>query len=379
MKRLIVGITALIVFGICAPASILAEVSVDPFPLIWGAGAQLGYRFGDERLPTTAEIGAAAAISTSGFFRTPDGSLYSGNLAGFDPGQAPYFSRRMIWWNTGLRQSVIVSGVPDKPFLEIFLRYVGIREWHVDDDEPRLLFDSEIPLAERDGQWLNTVRVGVEVGNILRSEISGARRGWDGHVTLEWGPGFLANRVVGEADFARVGTQLRGFVPLYEALPRISQEDGEELNRFALYAGAYAAADYAWGERVPLSARRSIVGPLFDRHGLGGSIRGYEAGRYDAQFKLAGSVELRAILPAIARPDVLPGLVTYFDAGTYRGFDDYESGADVIGTAYGAGGGISISLFDAVTLVFYTQAALDEPLVTGDRITPFAIGFGYHF
>lgn len=379
MLKSIVGITAIVVFGFFAPASTFAELSVTPFPLIWGAGAQLEYRFGDRRLPTTAEIGTAAAIGTSGYFRGPDGSLYTGDLEGFDAGNAPYFTRRMVWWNTGVRQSVIASDDPHDPLLEIFLRYVGVREWHVDDDEPRLLFESEIPLAERDGQWLNTVRIGAQIGKMLRSEVSGARRGWDGHVTLEWGPGFLANRVVGEADFARIGAQLRGFVPLYEALPRMSEENGEKLNRFALYAGAYAAGDYAWGDRVPLSARRSIVGPLFDRHGLGGSVRGYEAGRYDARFKLAGSVELRAILPAIARPDVLPGLVAYFDAGAYRGFDDYDSGADLSGTAYGAGGGISISLFDAATLVFYTQAALDEPLATGERLTPFAIGFGYHF
>ena len=386
MKTYTVRLLSVVFFVSLLPASLGAEVSISFSPLIWGGDIQLGYQVGDPALPTTLEVGTAGAYSSTPYFRNPDGSLYTGDEhftetdAAFDPDEAPYFQRRLWRWNTGVRQALLYDQERNVETAGVFLRYIGIREWHLKDDEAnQLIFESAVPDAdgrpEAEGQLLNTIRAGVDVGHVNVAPVTTTQSGWDAQLVGEWGPAFLGNTIIGDADFARVGAQVRGFLPLYEAAPRVAGE--ERLNQFALYSGAYMAGDYAFGERVPLSARRSILRPLFDRSALGGTVRGYESGRYDAQAKIAGGAELRAVLPAIARADVLPGLVAYADAGAYRGLADSDSSAS--GVAAAGGAGVSISLFDLATLVFYSQYALADELVDGSRFTPFAIGFGYHF
>lgn len=381
MKKLFVLlVTAAMIAGI--PVTLSAEVSLTPSPLIWGADLQLNYQFGSELLPTTAEIGTASGYLNTPYFRDPDnGSLYRGQKIGYEPEAAPYFSRTLLRWNTGIQQSLMYDPETEIETAAAFLRYVGYREWHIRDEEnEQLIFESSVP--EADGQLLNTLRFGVDLGHVEVSDVTTSRQGWDTQFVGEWGPSFLGNDHIGEADFSRVGAQVRGFVPLHESEPRIMENsDGEhtKLNSFTLYAGAFAAGDYAWGSRVPLSARRSILRPLDDRSGLGGTVRGYESGRYDATLKVGAGGELRAVLPAIGRPDILPGLVAYVDGGFWRGLEEAPADEREWGTALASGAGASISLFDLATLVFYSRWALDEKLVDGSRWDPFAIGFGYHF
>ncbi|MFP4643086.1 MAG: hypothetical protein ACLFM0_01895 [Spirochaetales bacterium] len=430
MKTYPVRLLSVVFLALVLPASLGASVSVSFSPLIWGGDIQLGYDVGDPALPTTLELGTAAAYSSTPYFRDPDGSLYTGGRqfpetdAVFDPDEAPYFQRRLWRWNTGVRQALVYDRDTGTETAGVFLRYVGIREWHEEDDQTdQLIFESAVPdtdgQPEQEGQLLNTIRVGADVGHVVVAPVTTTRQGWDAQVVGEWGPPFLGNTILGNADFARIGAQARGFLRLYEAEPRGATAtrpaagvnananattgaahraarseapasraentdsagdttgNAERLNQFALYGGAYITGDFAFGERVPLSARRSILRPLFDRSGLGGTVRGYESGRYDAQAKVAGGGELRAVLPAIARADVLPGVVAYADAGAYRGLADGDREAS--GVAAGGGAGLSISLFDLATLVFYSQYALADTRVDGSRFTPFAIGFGYHF
>lgn len=361
---------------------LFAQLSLTPSPLIWGADLQITYPLGRGELPTTPEIGVAAAYSSTPYFRNPDGSLFERSRSGFDGRSAPYFDRTLTRWNLGVNQAVVYDELKDIETVGVFVRYVGFGDWHhKDKEESQLIYSSDFAVPEAEGQLLNTLRLGVNVGNVAVRDVSAVRVGWDGYIVGEWGPAFLGNEAFGEANFARVGGLIRGFLPLYEASPRVEPGPSGDtlLNQFALYAGAYMTADHAGGSRVPLSARRSIIGPLNDRHGLGGSVRGYEAGRYDATTKIAGGAELRAVLPAVAHPGVLPGLVAYFDAGAWRGLADMPGGRHESGIAAGTGGGVSISLFDLATLVFYSDFALVDELVAGGRFTPLRIGFGYHF
>lgn len=76
----------------------------------------------------------------------------------------------------------------------------------------------------------------------------------------------------------------------------------------------------------------------------------------------------------------MPGLVLFTDAGYYSGFEGADSPSDAeSGWIASSGLGASVSMFNAVTLVFYSSYVLADELLNGGRLNPLSVGFGYHF
>jgi len=367
----VVAVIVLLLFG--SAHSLLSQPSqlqANLRPLLWGADLTVSFPVADVEHAPIATLGAGGAWRSVGYYRIPDGSLLTADNA---PELLDDYSElqreAMALWRIGVIQPIAST---DEGQLEAFLRYDGQLSHGLDDREELLAVAAEQDHPDAEGVFLNQLLTGASYYAIRIDSVTTARSGADAELTVSWAPRGLANEVRGDTDATRLTVSARTFQRLYTAEPR------DEMNVFTLYGAAHAIADYAFGERIPLEMRRTFGG-RWPRSGLGGTVRGYESGRYDSSFKVAGNAELRAVLPAVLRPDLLPGAVAYFDAGYYSGLPNAPDGPEQSGLLASTGLGLSVSLFDLATFVFYSHVALTEQTIDGTRWTPFAIGFGYHF
>lgn len=311
----------------------------------------------------------STAYESQNYYRNPDGSLFTTPADGTDP-EITGYNRYDLLWQFGAQQGLFPRSDSRDDLAVGYLLYRG--QYSVPFDESgALLFQSALP--EEGPTLRGSVLGGIALSRVLLNPITRVRSGIEGELSLEWGPAWMHNQILGEADYTRSTLSGSGFLPLYVAEP----EDGR--NRFALYLASFAMIDWNNGPEVPLEIR-GTTGGRNPRTGTGGSVRGYGSKRFDATFKAIGNLELRASLPAIGRPDIVPGLVIYTDAGYFLDELDTSPAADEnSGLLVSSGAGISIEMFDSVQLVFYTNLLWTETDVEGDRYVPVVPGFGFHF
>jgi hypothetical protein len=108
-------------------------------------------------------------------------------------------------------------------------------------------------------------------------------------------------------------------------------------------------------------------------------VRGVDSGGYDTNFKAFNSIELRANLPAIFHPDLVPGLVAFFDMGVYDQVGEPGISSPASGFVAGTGVGAYIDVLDFGGLAAYIEYRLDRANAEGDRLRIFVIEFGMHF
>ncbi|TVQ23640.1 MAG: hypothetical protein EA382_09620 [Spirochaetaceae bacterium] len=311
----------------------------------------------------------SGAYQASGYYRAPDGSyaLPADVLA--NTGIISY-NRADFTWELGVLQGIVPRGDVLADAASVFLFYRGHYQYPFADDDA-LFFQSNLP--ETAGSLRGSFVSGVAYNRVTQNRTTRVRDGVQAEVSIEWGPSFLHNQIVGTADYGRWNARAAGFLPLYELAPL------EDRNRLSVYAAGFAAVDWATGPAIPETIRASIGGRQV-RSATGGSVRGYGGGRFDATFKSVANAELRVGLPAIVLPAIVPGLVIYTDAGYYAdGAALSPVPEENDGFLLSSGVGASIDLFDAAVLVFYTSYLWTEPGNTGERWVPFAVGFGFHF
>ena len=309
------------------------------------------------------------AYQRTGYYRTDEGELYTVPEDGNDPDVTSY-DRFDLVWQLGVQQGIFDRGGDDADTAVGFLLYRGQYDLPFRDDE-QLFFAADLP--ETDSSIRGSIVGGVAYRDIAKNDVTRVQHGIAGELALEWGPPFLHNQLLGEADYNRTTLTLRGYLPLYEAAP----VDGR--NRFSAYLAAFSVVDWANGPQIP-QIIRSTTGGRSVRSATGGSVRGYRSGRFDATFKTVGNVEARLNLPAIVLPGIVPGLVVYTDGGYfYDASQTSPVAAENSGTRLSSGAGFYLDLFDAATLVFYTNYLWTETDVTGERWVPFSLGFGFHY
>ena len=335
------------------------QISVGP--RIWGAAVDLGYTGFTpfDGLNTTPGLGLSAEWGTVGYFREDDGTA----VDSADPG--PYHTRTLLTLNAGITQSLIPEG---DVALRAFLFYRGrIDLPHTDG----LLKESGT--ASADGDVTHYVLAGLGLSNAAIDSSTRVRSGGLFDLGVEYGPRFPGNEVLGSSDFLRANVETRYYLPLVAT----TRDDGR--NNFSAYLASMLTADFAFGAAVPIWVRQSFGG-RYTRTGLGGAVRGFESGRFDADTKAYASLELRTLIGAAFHPSVVPGLTAFVDAG---GWIDREARlrvpSDNSGSIVSTGIGASIDVADILTLVFYTQHTVHGTRLDGVRWTPFAIGFGAHF
>lgn len=182
----------------------------------------------------------------------------------------------------------------------------------------------------------------------------GVRAGSSVELSAEIAPAWTINSTTGEASFSRYNAAATGYLPIARAS----------------YVAFHAEADYAHGEAIP----RHILASFGGRERApapAGAVRGHETGRFAAELKLVGSMEIRR--PLWRTVATVAGGFAHIDGGLAW------SPADRLPLAIGSvGAGAYLSFGPAVDLIVSTHVVA-PPRLDGSRWLPLAIALGFPF
>jgi len=360
--RAVVALLLLSAFGVHA------QTGENPWafnvsPRILGLDLGAGYRMG----LTTLWVHVGGGYEGMHYYRQSE-ELITAAFTGLEPS----YDRAEAKWQLGIVQALIPDIEGGSNFLEAHVFYRGRYDRHI-FDASTLLDSSGAP--DRDGIFQNSLFVALDL-NDLHTDPHKVRSGYSAEVSAEWGPGFLFNSVFGSADFLRLNATARGFLPLFDIAA------GFPLNLVSAYIGDFVSVDYALGigAPVPINVRQSFGG-ISPRTGLGGAVRGLDTGSLDTSLKIVNNFDFRVNLPAIFLPNLVPGMVVYWDMGWYSqvGEGSLSTPAPPSGFVSTIGAGLFINVLDIATLVGYTHYRLVGVNANGSAFTPFTIEFGLQF
>jgi len=291
-----------------------------------------------------------------------------GLLAAKDPG----FNRIEGAWRLGIDQGLAWNERTKTNLIESFAFYRGRVDFN-EIKQGQLLYDSAIP--DRTGLVLNSIIAGLAYDDVLPDTHHKTFSGTSAELSAEWGPRFFFNTLKGDSDFVRFNATLRWFLPLYD------QKPDEPVNFFSIYLGERFSVDYALGlsAPVPLYIRQTFGGRGDQDIGLGGAVRGVDAGSLDTNLKALNNLEVRANLPAFVSPDVVPGFLFFWDLGYYNQVGESGFiGAAGAGFVSSAGGGIFLDFLDLARGAAYMTRRLTGVNADGSVVN-FVVEFGLHF
>ncbi len=365
-----------LVAGLAGVGAQESQFDLSPAPRFWGVSVFSRYSLEPpavSEVETSIIAGLSAAYETVGYYRSPNRSLFTDGDAGFTAGDTGY-NRFDLWWQLGVQQGILPRVDLPEDQAVAFAYYRGRYDLPARDNN-KLYFSSGLP--EVDGGLLGSVHAGLAYSNVTEGDATGAKRGVQAEFVLGWGPSFLHNQILGSANFTRTTLSGRGFIPLYERTP-----DGER-NWFSSYLAIFGVVDWATGPDVPMAVR-STFGTRSERPGTGGSVRGYESGRFDATFKAVGNIEIRANLPSLVLaaklPVLIPGFLIYTDAGYFNDLDGFSpTTGDQSGTLLSSGAGVYLDIRGIAQIIFYTNYLWQPARIDSTRWVPFSLGFGFHY
>jgi hypothetical protein len=357
----------------------LRDVTFNPIQRNIGGDLGVGYR-GLSIFPgqkTTFWVYAGVGYEGMHYYRDFAGNLVSpgeigasGNLPNFDPS----FTRIEGAWRLGIEQGIAWNERTATNLLAAFFFYRG--RYDLNSLPAGTPLSAALNVLPDGSQCLlNTVQLGLGYDDLLFEKKHKTKDGISAEATAEWGPGLLFNRIIGNSDFVRFNGTFQWFKFLYDFDP------DHASNVFSLYLGENLSADYALalnGTQVPLYIRQSFGGRN-QSVGLGGSVRGVDEGAYDTNFKAVNNLEIRANLPAIFHPDLVPGLVVFLDAGAYDQLGEPGISSPGSGFVAGTGAGVYVDVLDQGSLTAYLEYRLDAANAEGDHLRIFVMEFKMHF
>ena len=348
-----------------------SDILIKPDLKLIGLDLKLGYRglSPADGPDTTLWLIAGGAIEGKHFYRLSDGTVYTGEVNGVDPDTDPDFSRLNGNWGLGIEQGLIRPMQSDCDLLSAFLYYRGRYAKYTAKSE--ILSDSLLSassLPDNEGLLLNTLLTGLYTDGVVKDKRSKVQKGLYAETSLEWGPEFLMNKIKGDSNFIRANVTAHAFLPIYDAAPDAAS------NVFSLYAGTFFSVDYAAGSSIPIEVRQTFGG-LAPRTGLGEAVRGVDTGRYDSFLKAVNNTEIRANFPALFHPDLVPGLLAFFDTGYYN--DINQDGTN--GLLFSTGAAFTIDLFDIFDLAIYATYYINGTNADGKKLALFTPVLGLKF
>ena len=378
-KGLIVAaISIVLVFSALLPAWSMDNENPVTFDVIlrWlGVDVGVGYR-GLALLPGADTIFwayAGGGYEWMNFYRDTSGALLGRGSIPADTNTT--FVRYEGAWRLGMEQGFTWNERTKTNGFEAFAFYRGRYDVN-EDSQVQMLIDTPVSLLpDKAGSLMNTLQFGLAYDDLLFDAKHKTKNGFSAEASAEWGPGFLFNAIVGNADYVRFNAKARGFIPLYDAAP------DHAGNLFSVYAGEYVAVDYSAGLNgapVPLFIRQTLGGRE-QKTGLGHAARGVDTAAYDTNFKAVNSLEVRANLPALYFSDLVPGIVVFFDAGYYAQVGEGLPSPVPSGFTASTGAGVYIDVFDLGSLALYFDYRLDGTNADGTNFSAFVLEFGMHF
>jgi hypothetical protein len=351
-------------------------LSIRPGLRLWGLSLEIGY--GDNllfsNLQTELVLGVGAAYQSQNYFRDPgtkDFITSNDFSTANEATKAISFNQFNGYTYLGIRQALGSDFWVDG-FYKLWWNYN-----FPENAPPESLFFQTTD-NDQDGSLTHSFFVSGRYTQFQKDQITRLISGLEGTISMEFAPGVL--NPLGLAHFLRSTLQIRGYVPLSRNVDQVTGR-----NRFSSSLALMTLTDYTWGlspnepfNGIPYHIRSSFGG-LGSRSGLGGTIRGFESGRFDASFKNAQSVEFRMVLPTLFVPGLLPVAVVHGDFGIWAQPLDVTSNTPSFGFVGSTGLGIGLDLFGFGTLIGYTHYTFGDTLLDGGNWRPFALGFGFHF
>ncbi|MGA2642055.1 MAG: hypothetical protein ABSG21_14270 [Spirochaetia bacterium] len=360
----------------------------DPILRLLGADLGVGYR-GLSLIPgdqTTFWVYAGGGYEGEHYYRDAVGNLLSpgqigsggGTLANADPA----FNRIEAAWRLGIEQGFVWNPRTATNLLEAFFFYRGRYDLNLPASGALVTTPSLTVLPDRDTSILNTLQFGLGYDDML-TDLHRTRNGTSAEMTAEWGPPWFFNTIQGDSDFVRFNGNFTWFLRLYDAAPE------NRLNLFSVYLGEYFSVDYAVGLNgtpVPLYIRQTFGGRT-QNTGLGDQVRGVDKGAYDTNLKAVNNLEVRANLLAIPMPDfvagfvpdIVPGVLAYFDCGFYGQVGEPGISSPLSGFVAATGAGVYVEVPSVGTLLAFVEYRLDKENAAGDRLRVFVLEFGMQF
>ncbi len=284
------------------------------------------------------------------YYRTPSGALIGpGGLGSANPG----YMRIELLGRVGIAQGIVWNDDTMRNLLEVFVFFNS--RYDTNQIAPGQTL-SDAMIDDRTGTFQNTLLGGLGLNGVHDDVDHKVRRGVSAELSAEWGPSWLFNTLIGSADFVRFNANTRIFLPFFDVAP------DRPVNLLSAYLAENLSVDYAIGigAPVPLVIRQSFGGRR-PQTGLGSAVRGVAWGSYDTNLKAVNNLELRVNLPALVIPDVVPGLIAFFDAGYY---DQLGEGGIVTpapaGIVASTGLGAYLDFLDLVTAALYLDYRLDD-------------------
>lgn len=346
----------LLLLGSALPVSALGETSSWQFEYdlrIWGidliwsrltsplfSAVDTGYFF---------SIGGG--LQTFSLYRQPDGTPYPPPRDGEN---LALYKDANLTWSLGLKQGLVYDIRRLRNLWEVVLAYQGRYDHNFVDWTPdALLYASALP--DREGGFQNAVFAGFTYNAVDEDKDRWLKKGVYAEISGEFAPLGLFNSST-SADYCRFNGTALGFYPLRE---------GDMLS---IYLAERFMYDYLCGDYIPVRARTTIGGfskyPGFDR-GLGGAVRGVDAGRFDGYVKALNNLELRVVFPQWSEYGVVPEVIAYFDLGVT---DNLNSSLDFGQVLTSAGVGVGVS-----DLIVYGNYFFNEDLFSVE------LALGIHF
>jgi hypothetical protein len=344
----------------------------DVQPHIIGVDVGLGYR-GWPLVPgldTTVWAYLGASYEWESYYRDGAGNLLAPGALAAPGSPDPGYNRIQGAWRLGLDQGLAANARTAGDLVSVFAYYRG----RVDVNRyaaGSLLSASTLP--DRDGLLLNTLQLGISWDDVLVNRQHKTSDGISAELSAEWAPRFFFNTLFGDSDYLRLNANLAWYLPLYDAAP------DRPVNMLAVYLAEFLSVDYAVGfaSPVPLTVRHTFGGRN-QLDGLGGQVRGVDTDSLDTTFKVVNNLEVRANLQPLVLPDIVPGILAFWDTGFYDQVGEPGVASPQSGFVSSVGIGAFLDFLDLGSGAIYMTFRTDHANANG-QIVGATIEFGMHF
>ena len=222
-------------------------------------------------------LSVGGGLETFGFYRLPDGSPYRPPQNGKN---RALYENANLTWSLGLKQGLAYDPRRLRNLCEAVLVYYGRYDHHLRDWTPdALLYATSLP--DRAGGVQNAILTGLLYNGVDGGREQWLKEGFYAELTGEFAPRGLFNAATG-ADYHRLNGTMLWFYPL---------SVGDKL---CIYLAERFVYDHLGGDYIPVRARTTLGG--FSKYpgfapGLGGSLRGVDAGRFDGYVKAVNNLK----------------------------------------------------------------------------------------
>ncbi len=321
----------------------------------WGLNTLGGYRFTDllgKNMATSIFTGTGVGYFGGGYYRLPDGTVFSQPVSNFSA-DAAGFTYLITLWQAGIRQGLLSEGRRD--LLGIDVRYQGKWRSHIQDSSMETLLQAS-EIAEKEGSLQHEFKLSLFAHYITPHQCHQYLQGAAAILWYRTVPQGMGSAPGGNFSFSALGTEGMALFTVVDTNPR---EDD-----LCLVLALRGGIEGIGGSSVP----------FYERGVMKNYLRGVDGHGLDLSFSVVGNIELRTYLPSpgiVSNLTIWPVIYFFSDNG-YFWERDIAKGIFVSS----AGVGIALEFAPFLVLTCTTQWRLTDTNVDGGHWVPLEMCIG---